>query len=261
MILGDLMSKDNGIGEQLAAIVEAASGVILPFWRSDLAVDLKLDESPVTEADRRGEALIVAALAEAFPGVPVVAEEACAADGVPLKIGDRFFLVDPLDGTKAFVRGEDHFTVNIGLIENGRPIAGAVAAPATGQVWYTTPDGAVTRRFGEVATQPVRVRPRGDRILALSSHTLKPEQAEALQAQYGYTDRVSMDSSVKLCVIAQGDADIYPRHGTTMEWDIAAAHAVLEAAGGQLTSPGGEPFVYGKVAQGFKNGWFVARGG
>ena len=143
------MSHDDGIGARLAAIVEAASGVILPLWRSEVTVHVKADDSPVTEADRRGEALILEQLAQTFPDIPVIAEEACAADGVPLAIGNRFFLVDPLDGTKAFVRGDAHFTVNIGLIENGRPIAGAVAAPATGQVWFTTPHGAVKRQIGE----------------------------------------------------------------------------------------------------------------
>jgi len=255
------MGKDNGIGERLAAIVEAASGVILPLWRSGLTVHHKLDDSPVTEADRRGEALILEALAREFPGVPVVAEEASAEDGTPASIGRRFFLVDPLDGTKAFVRGEAHFTVNIGLIEDGRPIAGAVAAPATGQVWFTTPAGAAIRGFGEAQARPIHVRSRGERVLALSSHTLKPEQDQALRTRYGYTDRQSMDSSIKLCVLAEGGADLYPRHGTTMEWDIAAGHAVLAAAGGALTTPDGAPFVYGKVAEGFKNGWFVARGG
>ncbi|HEY2661162.1 MAG TPA: 3'(2'),5'-bisphosphate nucleotidase CysQ [Caulobacteraceae bacterium] len=255
------MSHDDGIGARLAAIVEAASGVILPLWRSEVTVHVKADDSPVTEADRRGEALILEQLAQAFPDIPVIAEEACAADGVPLAIGNRFFLVDPLDGTKAFVRGDAHFTVNIGLIENGRPIAGAVAAPATGQVWFTTPHGAVKRQIGETEGLPVHVRLRGERVLALSSHTLKPEYADALQARYGFTDRQGMDSSIKLCVIAEGGADLYPRHGTTMEWDIAAGHAVLQAAGGDLTTPEGEPFVYGKVAEGFKNGWFVARGG
>ena len=98
-------------------------------------------------------------------------------------------------------------------------------------------------------------------LLALSSHTLKPEQLAALEAQYGFHRRQPMDSSVKFCIIAEGGADLYPRHGTTMEWDIAAGHAVLAAAGGRVTTPEGEPFVYGKADQGFKNGWFVARGG
>jgi 3'(2'), 5'-bisphosphate nucleotidase len=254
--------SDGGLGAQLARIVEEASGIILPLWRSGLTVDTKSDDSPVTEADRRGEALILKRLNEAFPDIPVIAEEAASADGVPLSIARRFFLVDPLDGTKAFVRGEAHFTVNIGLIESGRPIAGAVAAPAAGEVWFTAPEGALKRQIGETGGHPVRVRPRGDAdVLALTSHTLKLEQYEALQAKYGITRRQPMDSSIKLCVIAEGGADIYPRHGTTMEWDIAAGHAVLAAAGGSLTTVEGEPFVYGKAAEGFKNGWFVARGG
>ena len=254
--------SDSGVGARLAQIVEAASGIILPLWRTGLSVDVKTDDSPVTEADRRGEALILERLTAEFPDIPVIAEEASSASGVPLSIAERFFLVDPLDGTKAFVRGEAHFTVNIGLIEAGVPVAGAVAAPATGEVWFTAPGGAVKRQIGEDGGHPIHVRPRNDAdVLALTSHTLKPEQYESLQAQYGITRRQPMDSSVKLCVIAEGGADIYPRHGTTMEWDIAAGHAVLIAAGGTLTAIDGGVFAYGKVAEGFKNGWFVARGG
>jgi 3'(2'), 5'-bisphosphate nucleotidase len=253
--------NDADLGEQLADIVEAASDVILPIWRTAHAVDTKADESPVTEADRRGEALILERLKAAFPDIPVIAEEAASADGVPLSIACRFFLVDPLDGTKAFVRGEDYFTVNIGLIDNGVPVAGAVASPATGETWYTTSGGARRRRFGEKAGEPIHVRKRKPgEVVALSSHTLKPEHAEALKAQYGYDQRVSMDSSVKLCMIADGRADLYPRHGTTMEWDVAAGHAVLVAAGGRFTTPEGGRFLYGKADQGFKNGWFVAQG-
>ena len=253
------MTQD--IGAQLAEIVEAAGAVILPLWRTGLTVDTKTDQSPVTEADRRGEILILDRLAKAFPDIPVIAEEASSADGVPLSIARRFFLVDPLDGTKAFVRGEAHFTVNIGLIEDGVPVAGAVHAPATGETWFTAPGGALKRQSGETGGAPVHVRPRGATVLALTSHTLKPEQYESLQAQYGVTDRQPMDSSVKLCIIAEGGADIYPRHGPTMEWDISAGPAVLLAAGGALTTPEGAPFVYGKAAEGFRNGWFVARGG
>jgi 3'(2'), 5'-bisphosphate nucleotidase len=252
----------NEIGGRLAEIVEAAAGVILPFWRTGVTVETKTDESPVTEADRRGEDLIVARLAAAFPGVPVIAEEAVSASGAPPEIARRFFLVDPLDGTKAFVRGEAHFTVNIGLVEDGQPVAGAVCAPATGEVWFTAGGRALKRQIGESGGSRVQVRrPDPADMLALSSYTLKPEQAEALQAQYGYTRRQPMDSSIKFCIIAEGGADIYPRHGATMEWDIAAGHAVLAAAGGRVTTPEGEPFVYGKAGQGFKNGWFVARGG
>jgi len=255
-----MTSSDLGLA--FADIVEEASGVILPIWRTALTVDVKSDQSPVTEADRKGEALILARLKQAFGDIPVIAEEDASVGGVPLSIARRFMLVDPLDGTKAFVRGEAHFTVNIGLIEDGVPVAGAVAAPATGEVWFTTSGGARKRMFGETEGAPVHVRkPANGKVLALTSHTLKDDQYAKLQAEYGITDRQPMDSSLKLCIIAEGGADIYPRHGTTMEWDIAAGHAVLAAAGGSLTTTDGKPFVYGKADEGFKNGWFVARGG
>ena len=254
--------SEADIGGQLAEIVEAAAALILPLWRSGLTVESKSDQSPVTEADRRGEALILERLTAAFPGVPVIAEEAVSASGAPPTIAGRFYLVDPLDGTKAFIRGDAHFTVNIGLIEDGVPVAGAVCAPATGEVWFTAAGGALKRQAGERGGAPVHVRRRDPAdVLMLCSHTLKPEQADALRARYGYTRRQPMDSSVKFCLLAEGGADIYPRHGPTMEWDIAAGHAVLLAAGGSVTTPEGEPFVYGKADQGFKNGWFVARGG
>ena len=253
---------DADIGRVLAEIVEEAAGVILPFWKSELEVLQKADASPVTEADRAGERLILQRLRERFPEIPVISEEHASEFGTPDAIGPRFFLVDPVDGTKAFVRGDPAFTVNIGLIEQTRPVAGAVCAPATGEIWLTTAQGAMKRRFGSGALEPVRVRPwpKGEAI-ALISHTMKEETAARLAAQYGFDLRTPMDSSVKLCRIAEGTADIYPRHGPTSEWDIAAGHAVLEAAGGSLTTPEGEPLAYGKAGERFLNGWFVARGG
>jgi 3'(2'), 5'-bisphosphate nucleotidase len=250
----------NDIGAELADICEAAAAIILPLWRSGLAVAHKADESPVTEADRAGEALILKALAARFPDIPVISEEDASEFGTPDAIGPRFFLVDPLDGTKAFVRGDPHFTVNIGLIENGRPVAGAVSAPPSGETWWTQ-GGQALKRLKGVAAHPVAARPwpQGAAI-ALISHTMKPETADKLAAEYGFDLREPMDSSIKLCRIAEGEADIYPRHGPTMEWDTAAGHAVLEAAGGRLTTPEGQPFVYGKAHESFRNGWFVARG-
>jgi 3'(2'), 5'-bisphosphate nucleotidase len=251
----------NDIGPELAEICEAAAGLILPLWRSGLEVTHKADESPVTEADKRGEALILKALGERFPDIPIVSEEDASEFGAPEEIGPRFFLVDPLDGTKAFVRGDPNFTVNIGLIEHGRPVAGAVCAPPSGEVWYTSGAG-VLKRTGVGPAHPVHVRPWPEgAAVALISHTMKPETADKLAEEYGFHLREPMDSSIKLCRIAEGSADIYPRHGPTMEWDTAAGQAVLEAAGGRFTTPQGEPFVYGKADQGFRNGWFVARGG
>ena len=251
----------SNIGPQLADIVEDASGVILPLWRGVFTQSRKGDDSPVTEADHKAEAVILARLKAAFPDIPVIAEEDSAKDGVPLAIARRFFLVDPLDGTKAFVRGDEHFTVNIGLIEDGVPVAGAVAAPVQGRTWYTTDQGTFRRNFGEAQGRPARVRPWSADSVCLISHTMGAPEAEALKLQYGFHQTLAMDSSIKLCIIAEGSADIYPRHGPTMEWDIAAGHAVLNGAGGSLLQPDGSPFVYGKADQGFKNGWFVARGG
>ena len=250
----------NNIGAELADICEAAARLILPLWRSGLAVTHKADASPVTEADQRGEALILQELAARFPGVPVISEEDASEFGTPDEIGPRFFLVDPLDGTKAFVRGDPNFTVNIALIEDGAPVAGAVTAPPTGETWFTA-DGVTLKRTGGGPAAPVRVRawPDGD-ALCLISHTMKLEEAEALALKYGFHRTLAMDSSIKLCRIAEGAADIYPRHGPTMEWDIAAGHAVLRGAGGRLATPQGEAFAYGKARAGFRNGWFVARG-
>ena len=249
------------IGAALAEIAEEAGRLILPLWKSGLAVETKSDSSPVTIADRRAETLILARLQERFPGVPVVSEEDASEFGTPEKIAERFFLVDPLDGTKAFVRGDPNFTVNIGLIEGGRPVAGAVVAPPTGEVWHTSAGGARKREPGK-APRRVEVRPwAGADAVCLISHTMKPEALAELKARYGFARTEAMDSSIKLCRIAEGAADIYPRHGTTMEWDIAAGHAIILAAGGRVTTPDGEPFGYGKAAEGFRNGWFVARGG
>ena len=248
-------------GRDLAAIVEEAAAIILPFWRTELDVVQKADESPVTEADRAGERLILERLAERFPEIPVISEEDASEFGAPDAIGPRFFLVDPVDGTKAFVRGDPNFTVNIGLIDEGVPVAGAICAPATGEVWFTAADGVIKRDSPGAAEVRVQARPWPQgQALALLSHTMKEERMAELAAQYGFTLRATMDSSIKLVRIAEGAADIYPRHGPTMEWDTAAGHAILIAAGGRFTTLDGGVFRYGKADQGFRNGFFVARG-
>ncbi len=252
----------DALGLQLAQIAAEASRLILPLWRSGLVVHAKADESPVTEADRRAETLILERLATVFPGVPVISEEDASEFGTPEAIGDEFFLVDPLDGTKAFVRGDPNFTVNIALIVGRAPVAGAVVAPPTGEVWRTAAGGVLKSAVADVAGGEV-VRPRPwlpERAIALVSHTMSDETAAELAKTYGFANREPMDSSIKFCRIAEGAADIYPRHGPTMEWDTAAGHAVLAAAGGSVTTPEGAPFLYGKADEKFRNGWFVARG-
>jgi 3'(2'), 5'-bisphosphate nucleotidase len=255
------LSNLADMGRDLAAIVEEAAAVILPFWRTELDVVRKADESPVTEADRAGERLILARLAERFPEIPAISEEHASEFGTPDAIGPRFFLVDPVDGTKAFVRGDPNFTVNIGLIDQGVPVAGAICAPATGEVWFTTEGGVIKRERPGAAEVRVQARPWPEgQALALVSHTMSEARAAELSAQYGFSLRAPMDSSIKLVRIAEGAADIYPRHGPTMEWDTAAGHAILIAAGGRFTTPEGEAFSYGKADKGFRNGFFVARG-
>ncbi|MBR7618226.1 3'(2'),5'-bisphosphate nucleotidase CysQ [Phenylobacterium sp. 20VBR1] len=251
---------NTDIGPLLADIVEEAGRLVLPLWKSGLTVHSKADDSPVTEADRRGELLILERLETHFPGVHVISEEDASEFGTPDAVGERFFLVDPVDGTKAFVRGDPNFTVNIALIERRRPVAGAVCAPASGETWYTQGSQAMKRVVGE-AGKPVQARAwaKGAAV-ALVSHTMKEDTLKALADKYGFNATSAMDSSIKFCRLAEGAADVYPRHGPTMEWDIAAGQAVLEAAGGSVLTPEGEVFVYGKADEKFRNGWFVARG-
>ncbi|MDP1630992.1 MAG: 3'(2'),5'-bisphosphate nucleotidase CysQ [Caulobacter sp.] len=255
---------DADMGLILADIVEEAGRLILPYWAhgETVAHTSKADLSPVTEADQLGEQLILRRLKDHFPDIPVVAEEQAAEFGTPDAIGDRFFLVDPVDGTKAFMRGDPSFTVNIGLVAGRHPVAGAVSAPASQETWYTTAGGAMKRSTQGGAATPVHVRPwpKGEAV-ALISHTMKPETLAKLTAEYGFDRNLAMDSSIKLCRIAEGVADIYPRHGPTSEWDICAAQAVLQAAGGSVTGYQGAEFLYGKADKRFLNEWFVARGG
>lgn len=244
---------------KLAEITEAAAAIILPYWRSGLVAESKADDSPVTQADREAEVLILERLTALWPDIPTVAEEASALHGLPEQTADRFFLIDPLDGTRGFVRGSEAFTVNIGLIENRRPVAGAITAPATGVSWRGGPDGAWTKAAGETDWRRIQVRPRPARAHAVLSHTMGDRGLAKLKARHPFEDWSAVASSLKFCLVAQGDYDLYPRTGPTSEWDTAAGQAILEAAGGRVTTPEGEPFLYDKP--GFRNGDFVAYGG
>jgi len=209
-------------------------------------------------ADRAAELVILAALARAAPGVPVIAEEEVAAGRIPAH-DDTYFLVDPLDGTKEFIRGGDDYTVNIGLIEGGVPKLGVVYAPATRRLhggcvgegaWLDEGAGAV----------PIRTRQRGENVAAVASKShLNQATVDYLDAAVGACDRVSIGSSLKFCIVAEGRADIYPRLSPTSEWDTAAGHAILLASGGLVDGPDGESLKYGKRA--FLNRAFVATAG
>ena len=218
---------------------------------------VKADESPVTEADQAADRLICAALKGLLPGVPVVSEEG---DGRDIAGHDRFWLVDPLDGTKSFIRGGKNFTVNIALIENKLPVLGVITVPAQNKAyWGMTGAGAFRRMEGgtpeKIAT---RALPHDGADVILSHSHISPETEVYLQQQVTVRGRTSAASSLKFCVLAEGEADLYPRFGTTMEWDTAAGHAILLAAGGRMTMPDGSAFLYGKP--GFKNGDFLAWG-
>jgi 3'(2'), 5'-bisphosphate nucleotidase len=251
--------------QSLIYTAQRAGGAIMVVFATDFAVRDKVDASPVTVADETAEKIILADLAAIAPDIPVVAEEAVAAGKVPV-IADRFFLVDPLDGTKEFVARRDEFTVNVALIENGEPVLGVVFAPARRELFWgdvragkaghidADPDGTMPSMGTSIA---VRQAPAAG-LTAVASRSHRTPETDALLANYPVVEFRSIGSSLKFCLVAAGEADIYPRIGTTMEWDTAAGHAVLAAAGGSVTGLDGEPFVYGKP--GFRNGNFIARG-
>jgi 3'(2'), 5'-bisphosphate nucleotidase len=244
--------------EPVCDIARRAGEVVMAVYASDFEVRGKTDASPVTLADEQAEAVIVAALRELAPGVPIVAEEAVAAGQVP-QAAARFWLVDPLDGTKEFISRNGEFTVNIALVEDGAPVLGVVLAPAIGRLFAgSVGQGAWVEEGGE--RRPIHCRqvpPEGLTVVASRSHG----DADALDAFLGGRLVAALrnaGSSLKLCLVAAGEADLYPRLGRTMEWDIAAGHAVLAAAGGRVTDLAGAPLRYGKP--GFDNPHFVASG-
>lgn len=244
--------------DDLAETAKRAGEAILEVVNRGFDIETKRDASPVTEADRAAELLILAALARIAPGVPVIAEEEVAAGRIPAH-GDTYFLVDPLDGTKEFVRGGDDYTVNIGLIEQGVPKLGVVFAPATSRLHAGCVDlGAWLEDVG--GRRPIRTRSRSTEVTAVASKShLNQATLDYLNKAVGECGYVAVGSSLKFCLVAEGQADIYPRASPTSEWDTAAGHAVLLAAGGRVDGPDGLPLRYGKSA--FLNRAFVATSG
>lgn len=249
--------------EGLVAAAVQAGTAIWRIFQGEIAVTIKTDESPVTAADHAAEAIILSALRELAPDIPVVAEEEAAAGRIP-KVGDRFFLVDPLDGTRDFVaRGRD-FTVNIGLIEHGAPSLGVIYAPAYGRLWAgDLPSGTAfaseARPGGEEGPRtPLKVRPVPASPVAVASKSHDVPATERYLKALGVTQRRAIGSSLKFCLLAEGEADLYPRPSPTSEWDTAAGHAILLAAGGRVFDVQGAPLAYGKP--GFRNPGFVAAG-
>ena len=251
----------------VAASLEAGAA-ILKVRAAGLSVQSKSDNSPVTEADRAAEAIIEARLAEVVPEIPVIGEEAVYDGRIPAT-GDAFFLVDPLDGTREFVKGGRDFTVNIGLIRYGAPVLGVIYVPALGKLfggvvgegaWRTeVSDGLPGER------RPMRVRPMPDGpIDVVASRSHRTAETDAYIRRYDVGNLVNRGSSLKFCAVAEGKADLYPRMGTTMQWDTAAGDAILRAAGGKVVNLDGSPLTYGPTGkpgpEAFVSPWFIAAG-
>ena len=257
-----------GAASALTDAAARAGAAIMAHFASLTEVELKSDQSPVTRADKDSEAIILAALAAFAPHIPVVSEEA---GGTLATLGTRFFLVDPLDGTKEFINKRTDFTINIAVVEDGRPRFGLVYAPALKLLAITLADGVAVEAelqpdprgadFTALRPTPLKVRTANPGALtAVVSHSHNDAPTEAFLAGLNIAERSSAGSAVKFLAVAEGRADVYPRFGPTMEWDTAAGHAVLEAAGGKVATVHGTPLSYGKVETGLRNPGFVAWG-
>jgi 3'(2'), 5'-bisphosphate nucleotidase len=249
----------------LAEIAHRAGAKIMEIYATGCSASQKADLSPVTIADEQAEAIISSALQKHWPDVPVVAEEAAAAGKIP-DVAERFFLVDPLDGTKEFLSRNGEFTVNIALVEHGLPVLGVVYAPALSRMYVGEKShGAqlctlgVSESLSNAVWQAIHTRSLpADGATVLASRSHRDAETEAYLATLNVKKIIGAGSSLKFCTIAAGEADIYPRFGRTMEWDTAAGQAVLMAAGGKVNCATGEPLVYGKTERGFDNPAFIA---
>lgn len=230
-------------------LVHKAGDVILPFWQGDLDVEQKADESPVTAADLAAHRVLADGLRALAPDVPVLSEEDC---NIPLEQRaewTRWWLVDPLDGTKEFIAGSDEFTVNVALIERGRVVFGVVGIPAGGRCYYGGAGlGAWREDRGEEPEEiSVRISPADVFTVVASKRHTSPAQERLLAGlaeRFGDLQLANIGSSLKFCLLAEGSADCYPRLAPTSQWDTAAAQGVLEGAGGEVLDLRGQPFVY-----------------
>lgn len=258
------------LAEGLLSVALAAGRVQMAHFATGVAVSIKDDQSPVTAADHESEEIILEGLARLAPGVAVIAEEEVTAGRIPA-IAGPFFLVDPLDGTKGFIKGRREFTVNIGLIDERRPVFGLIYAPALSELYVTLgPHSAATahvepaadaRSLADCGLRPIRTRvPDPNAISALTSQTHLNQATTRFLEGYNVIERRAIASSLKFGLLAKGDADLYPRIGPTSEWDTAAGHAILTAAGGSVTRLDGTPLLYGNAERRFENPDFVAWG-
>ena len=243
-------------------IARQAGAAIMSVYATDFSSERKSDGSPVTEADTAAEAIILPALRAQTPDIPIVSEEHMADAAAPDISGGNFWLVDPLDGTREFLKRNDEFTVNIGLIIDLEPVFGVLYAPALDTMFFAAGAGPAMRAVSGGAAQPIGCRnssPSGIDVLVSRSHS-RNQRLDAYLADKNVRERLPCGSALKFGVLAAGEADLYPRFGPTSEWDTAAGHAILRAAGGELETFDGQPLVYGKSADKFLNPGFVAFG-
>jgi 3'(2'), 5'-bisphosphate nucleotidase len=237
-------------------LAREAGAAIMAHYDSDCRLDDKSDASPLTAADLAADKVICTGLQRAYPDISLVTEEQSDTHH-SMKETSRFFLIDPLDGTKEFLSHNGQFTVNIALIENGVAVAGVVFAPALNRMFSGAKNLGATETDG-AGTKSIHVRKAPQKQIAVASRSHRSPETDAFLAQHHISDCVSAGSSLKFCLVAAGEADIYPRFGTTMEWDTAAGQGVLEAAGGAVLTAEGEAFHYGKPDH--RNGNFIAWG-
>ncbi|MDO1580869.1 3'(2'),5'-bisphosphate nucleotidase CysQ [Rhizobium oryzicola] len=245
-----------------------AGRIIMDLYRRGCTIETKADDTPVTEADRLAEEAILSILLPHLGDIPVIAEEQAAAGIVPQTNGHPFLLIDPLDGTREFIKRNGEFTVNIALIEEGIPTAGVVYAPALGVAYLGDRQGALKLLIDEdhriTSGAAIHARSLLDPPVALASRSHGDAETTAFLDEIGVNDCRTIGSSLKFCLVAEGVADVYPRFGRTMEWDTAAGDAVLRAAGGSTVLPDGSPLTYGKRGRSdaidFANPAFIAWG-
>lgn len=243
--------------EALAPAVREAGELVERIRLAGVVSRDKADASPVTEADERAEILLTAAIAAADPGALIVGEEACAA-GIRPDPCARFWLIDPVDGTKDFIAGGPDYSVNVALIDNGVPVLGLVLAPRSMTLWAGAVGVGAFRQVDDGAREPIATRAMGEAPIVVTSRSHLDEKTRAYCAAIPNAQTRASGSSLKFCLLAEGAADVYPRFGPTSEWDTAAGDAVLRAAGGITRHPDGRDFSYGK--RDFLNGAFLAVG-
>lgn len=244
----------NELLSELLPIGWEAAEMLMKFHGKNIAVQHKKDDSPVSEADHAAHLILRDGLERITPQITIISEE----DDCHASPAESFWLVDPLDGTKSFLRNENEFVVSVGLIENARPVFGLIIVPTQQCAYWGGVGLAALKQAKGHAVQPIACREIGASPRALVSHFHRAGKTETYLQTHGITDYQRMSSALKFCVLAEGGADVIPRFGPTMEWDTAAGQAIVEAAGGSMQTLNGEPFTYGKAE--YRNGGFIAQG-